>query len=158
MRERDPAMADTKKSSKPGHDGKAKVSEGGTVDTGGRPGWVWVTDDVSGHRFDIRSNRLPRAGLTPVEGYPINYNQFARPGKTRAELGSDVAPAPVDAGELVPGEHPSGDAVAETAVVEKKASEAKASGDAAQKADAAAKNQTAGAAGGKSTTAKGAQK
>lgn len=75
----------------PADDGRARVNEDGTVDTGGRPAWVWCQDPSTGHRFDYPSRALPRNGVEPVEGYPLNFKKHARPAKTRLQLAGDPA-------------------------------------------------------------------
>lgn len=57
------------------------VNPDGTVSTGDRPGWVWVRDVETGHRFDVRADRLPRYGMEVVPNVPVNYGRLARAAK-----------------------------------------------------------------------------
>lgn len=69
----------------------------------GRVPFVWVTDDSTGHRYDVPQNAI-RPGMTPVEGYELNYTKNARRTKYRTDLANEPAvPTPV--------EQPSGDPV-----------------------------------------------
>lgn len=98
-------MADATTTTTPASYGRAYVSSKGTVDTGGRRAWVWCQDADTGHRYDVLASRLPRKGLTPVEGYPLNFKQTAREAKTRqqwtAEVAEAAAPEPTGTGDEV---------------------------------------------------------
>lgn len=48
--------------------------------TSGRVPYVWVSDDDTGHRYDIPEPAV-REGMTPVEGVEPNYTQHPRPTK-----------------------------------------------------------------------------
>lgn len=61
-------------------DGLPTVNQDGSVTTD-RPGWVWCRDTDTGHRFDVRSNRLPRRGVEVVPNVPVNYGRAARAPK-----------------------------------------------------------------------------
>lgn len=75
----------------------ARVNSSGGVDTGGRKAWIWVQDETTGHRFDVRAAALPTPDVTVVVDYPINYRADSRPGKTRAQWETDPAEPPVAA-------------------------------------------------------------
>lgn len=51
--------------------------------------FVWVQDDDTGHRYDVPEPSV-RTGMTPVPGYPLNFDRAARPTKYRDDLASDV--------------------------------------------------------------------
>lgn len=77
----------------------------------GRPPFVWVEDDDTGHRYDIPQTAV-RAGMTAVPGYPLNWSGKARAPKFRSQLFSTGVVEPnVD--------EPSGDAVAARVVSRK---------------------------------------
>jgi len=142
----------------PADDGRARVSRNGTVDTGGRPAFVWCQDDGTGHRFDLPVRALPKKGVTVIEGYPLNFKRHARAAKTRLELAGDPAEVDVagdvDAGAQVPaelgvtGDQQHAQAVADAAApVEAGAPEGVSSGDQQHADAAAAAGADAGAAG-----------
>lgn len=81
---------DAQTTTTPADDGRARVTSKGTVDTGGRRAFVWVTDESTGHRYDVPARRLPVKGLRVVEGYPLNFKTFGRPAKTRQEWSADA--------------------------------------------------------------------
>lgn len=71
----------------PGHPDAVVINDDGSVTTRGGRGFVWVTDDRSGARYDVPARILPRRGLTPVPGYPVNYRAQARTTKPQRPLG-----------------------------------------------------------------------
>lgn len=93
----------------PADDGRARVLPNGKVDTGGRKAFVWCQDDVTGHRFDLFHQALPKRGVTVVEGYPLNFKRFGRPGKTRLQLADDPAETGGAGDQPAPEISPSGD-------------------------------------------------
>jgi hypothetical protein len=86
-------VAETTSTSPPG----AARAETDTAAAGGQPGWVWVQDDTTGHRFDVHTSRLPVPGLTPVPGVAVNTQPLARPAKARSEWETDPAEPPMPA-------------------------------------------------------------
>lgn len=95
------------------------VRDDGTVDTGDRPGWVWVSDTQTGHRFDVRSNRLPRYGVEVVPGVPVNYGKAARSAKAFVGKGGEPAtprPAEVASGDVARAERIADQQAADQAV------------------------------------------
>lgn len=53
----------------------------------GRPGWVWVQNNTSGRRFDVREDRLRHMeNVTPVKDVPVHYGDSARQPKARLDL------------------------------------------------------------------------
>lgn len=90
----------------PADDGRAYVQRNGTVDTGGRPAFVWCEDEGTGHRFDMAARALPKRGVRVVEGYPLNFKRFARRAKTRLELAADPAETDVHGDVDVTGQVP----------------------------------------------------
>ncbi len=83
----------------PGHPDAVVINDDGSVTTRGGRGFVWVTEDVTGARYDVPASMLPRSGLTPVPGYPVNYRPVGRTAKSRLRLSSDPAAPTGDAGE-----------------------------------------------------------
>lgn len=86
----------------PADDGRAHVTPNGKIHNprGGRV-WVWCQDDVTGHRYDVASTRLPLAGVKPVAGYRLNRKPLARPAKTRLQWEADDAESAVDGAQDV---------------------------------------------------------
>lgn len=82
---------DATQTTTPAADGLAHVDSKGQVPTDGRKAFVWVQDADTGHRYDVPARSLPRRGLTPVEGYPLNYNDGGRPAKSRVDWQADEA-------------------------------------------------------------------
>jgi hypothetical protein len=82
-------MADNAQTPGPGtHPDAVVINDDGSVST--RPGkkaWVWVTDEGTGARYDVPASMLPRSGITPVPGYPVNYEPHARTPKPALALG-----------------------------------------------------------------------
>lgn len=88
-------MAETAQTAVPGtHPDAVVINDDGTVTAHGRRAWVWVHDEGTGSRYDVPASMLPRQGLRPVEGYPVNTRPHARTPKT-ALLLTDI---PVTAG------------------------------------------------------------
>lgn len=85
-------------------DGAAHPQPDGTVPTGDEPAWVWVQDDQTGHRYDVKSGRLPVDGLRVVDGYPLNFNIMARRPKTREAWETDPSEPPIAAVGRVTGQ------------------------------------------------------
>lgn len=85
-------MADSAKDTTPGtHPDAVIINDNGSVTTRGGRGFVWVSDEKNGARYDVPAGMLPRAGLTPVPGYPVNYKPRARAPKPAVLLG-DLTP------------------------------------------------------------------
>ena len=58
----------------------------------GRVPFVWVSDDDTGHRYDIKQSSL-RAGMTPVDGVDLNWTDNPRETKFfTAKDGESSAP------------------------------------------------------------------
>lgn len=83
-------MADATPTPAPADDGRAHVNSDGTVTTS-RRAFVWCQDESTGGRFDVPAQTLPRSGVRPIEGYPLNFKRQGRNGKTRAQLAGDPA-------------------------------------------------------------------
>jgi hypothetical protein len=76
----------------------------GQPDEPGRIPFVWVSDDTTGHRYDIKQTAL-REGMTPVDGVDLNWSDDPRPTKFfTGKDGADSAPRRTEV--------PSGDEVA----------------------------------------------
>lgn len=85
-------MADDATTPAPGtHPDAAVINDNGSVTTRKGKGFVWVHDETTGARYDVPARMLPRAGIRPVEGYPVNYQPQARAPKTALQLG-DLPP------------------------------------------------------------------
>lgn len=69
----------------------------------GRVPFVWVEDADTKHRYDVLETSI-EVGMTPVEGYDLNWSDKAREPKFFVEKDGQAAPVIVD--------EPSGDAVA----------------------------------------------
>lgn len=83
------------------------------ANTTGRIPFVWVEDVDTGHRYDVPQDKI-RPGMTPVEGYELNYTVVARRTKFRTDLANEpAAPTRVD--------QPPGDVNAEQAVTSEQA-------------------------------------
>jgi hypothetical protein len=83
-------MAETANKTAPGtHPDAVIINDDGSVTTRYQRGFVWVSDDASGNRFDVPARMLPREGLTVVPGYPVNYDPTGRPPKYRLDLSGD---------------------------------------------------------------------
>ena len=52
----------------------------------GRIPFVWVQDDDTGHRYDVREDVIA-AGMTPVKDYPLNWSTVAREPKFATSKG-----------------------------------------------------------------------
>jgi hypothetical protein len=79
------------------HPDAVVVNDDGTVTAHGRRAFVWVHDESTGARYDVPATMLPRTGLRPVEGYPVNRRPHARPAKPAVLLGD----LPVTAGRVI---------------------------------------------------------
>lgn len=99
-------MADTTDTATGTHPDAVKINPDGTVDTGGRRGWVWCSDPLTGHRFDVRSDRLPRTGCVPVPNYPVNFKGRARNAKPYRDLAAETAVPLSDRVKASPGAPP----------------------------------------------------
>lgn len=87
-------MADNATTPDPGtHPDAVVINKDGSVSTRTRKAWVWVEDGVTGARCDVPATMLPRSGLTPVPGYPVNYQPQARAPKPALLLGQLPATA-----------------------------------------------------------------
>lgn len=85
-------MADDATTPAPGtHPDAVVINDNGSVTTRKGKGFVWVHDESTGARYDVPARMLPRAGIRPVEGYPVNYQPQGRSPKTALQLG-DLAP------------------------------------------------------------------
>lgn len=74
-------------------DTPVKINEDGSVTAHGRKAWIWCSDDETGARFDLAAHLLPKQGVTPVAGYPVNTGRFAREAKSRTQLPAGGAAA-----------------------------------------------------------------
>jgi hypothetical protein len=63
------------------HPDAAVINDDGSVTTRTGEGWVWCTDTSTGARVDIPARLLPKKGVTPVPGYPVNYTPIGRTPK-----------------------------------------------------------------------------
>jgi hypothetical protein len=100
-------MAETAETTAPGtHPDAVVINQDGSVTTKAGKGWVWCTDESTGHRLDFPAHLLPRKGVTPVPGYPVNYRPVARAPKTQVQLGDTPPTAghPTAAAGAVPAE------------------------------------------------------
>jgi hypothetical protein len=80
-------MADSAQTPAPGtHPDAVVINDDGSVTTRRGKGWVWVHDEGTGARYDVPARMLPRAGITPVPGYPVNYKPHARTPKPALAL------------------------------------------------------------------------
>lgn len=84
-------MADTNPNLEPG--ALVVVDDDGKVTAHGPKTWIWCTDESTGARIDIPASRLPKDGLTPVDGYAVNFGRFARDPKPATDLAGG-SPAP----------------------------------------------------------------
>jgi hypothetical protein len=57
------------------------------------PTYIWVTDDTTGHQYDVDERTL-RPGMTPVKGHPPNSGPGARPRQPKHRVGKDGKAAP----------------------------------------------------------------
>lgn len=81
-------MAENAETTAPGtHPDAVVVNSDGSVTTKGGRGYVWCTDEGTGHRMDFPARLLPRKGVTPVPGVPVNYKAVGRSPKVRVQLG-----------------------------------------------------------------------
>lgn len=81
-------MADNATTPAPGtHPDAVVINDNGSVTTRKGKGFVWVHDESTGARYDVPASMLPRPGLTPVVGYPVNYRPTGRTPKTALLLG-----------------------------------------------------------------------
>jgi hypothetical protein len=69
---------------------KAKAAPGQVLGTSKHPTWVWVEDQSTGHRYDVRREAV-RLGMLPVPGYPEHVGPKPRP--TKHFVGKDGRPA-----------------------------------------------------------------
>lgn len=77
-------MADTNPNLEPG--APVVIDDDGRVTAHGPKAWIWCTDESTGARIDVPAGRLPREGLTPVDGYEVNFGRFGRDPKPATDL------------------------------------------------------------------------
>jgi hypothetical protein len=82
-------MAETANKAPGTHPDAVIINDDGSVTTRYQRGFVWVSDDKTGNRFDVPARMLPRQGLTVVPNYPVNYDPTGRPVKYRLDLAGD---------------------------------------------------------------------
>lgn len=58
----------------------AKPARGQVLGTSAHPTWVWVEDQSTGHRYDVRREAV-RPGMVPVPDYPEHVGPKPRPTK-----------------------------------------------------------------------------
>lgn len=67
-----------------------KPAPGQVLNTSAHPTWIWVEDQSTGHRYDVRKEAV-RLGMVPVPGYPEHVGKRPRP--TKYFVGKDGRPA-----------------------------------------------------------------
>lgn len=69
------------------------------ANTTGRIPFVWVEDHDTGHRYDVPQNAV-RPGMTPVDGYDLNWGRTARRTKHFVGKGGGRATPEQPAGDV----------------------------------------------------------